>query len=519
MASDNVEDELARADQETLDGRDRDDTRASRAPLAPAAPAAVTGTALLTLDPEQYVTAVFAPFRDRLEIAKTAAAAIKVVDVTTSEGMKTAIVHRATFRALRVEAEKARLARKRPILDIGKLLDTRHGELEAEITPLEDRFDTAIKAEEQRKEAAKAAAAQAEHERIERIQSGIRDMRGSLIDVAARPSAVIEAKIIELVAIDISRETVQEFVDEAEAAREQTLAKLRDMKAAAVAQEAEAERLRAEREELDRLRAEQAERERQERERQATDQRRRDEEEAQRQRAAHAHQMAMQEISGIQQQVIIAQIGRLGVRVGGTVTCIRETLAETEAWPIDPERFGVLTGSATQAKEAAVASIRQLLTAAEAQEAEAARIKEAQDKLDADRREIEERQRQEREAVEAKARAARDALEAREREERLALEQREREQREAQELAERQERDRIAAENEAREAEERKVREEAEAREREAVRLKLERADIRDALSGLRKRAVGLAEFAWFVKAYDRNDTPKRAGEKATVEA
>src|SRR5438128_1765541 len=115
---------------------------------APAAAPPATGTALLTLNPEQYVAAVFAPFRERLDAAKTAAAAVTVIDVSTSEGMKVAIRHRATFRELRVEAEKARQDRKKPILDIGRLLDSRAKELEAEITPLEDRFDAKIKAEE-----------------------------------------------------------------------------------------------------------------------------------------------------------------------------------------------------------------------------------------------------------------------------------------------------------------------------------------------------------------------------------
>ncbi|WP_369650163.1 MULTISPECIES: YqaJ viral recombinase family protein [unclassified Variovorax] len=72
--------------------------------------------------------------------------------------------------------------------------------------------------------------------------------------------------------------------------------------------------------------------------------------------------LAMSEIQGIQQQVMIATLGRAGVRVGGTIECVRETLAETEAWPIDAERFGTLAGMAQQAKETAVAEIRALLS-------------------------------------------------------------------------------------------------------------------------------------------------------------
>jgi putative phage-type endonuclease len=85
-------------------------------------------------------------------------------------------------------------------------------------------------------------------------------------------------------------------------------------------------------------------------------------------RQAKANAAAMGEIQGIQQQVYIAITGRAGVRKGGTIECIRETLAETEAWVID-DRFGTLKGSAQSAKDTAIASIRQLLQNAEAKAA------------------------------------------------------------------------------------------------------------------------------------------------------
>lgn len=113
-----------------------------------------------------------------------------------------------------------------------------------------------------------------------------------------------------------------------------------------------------------RRQAEQAQRERDERiQREAAEKATRDaEEKANRER--QQHQDALSEISGIQQQVIIAQSGRLGVRQGGTIQCIKETLAETEAWPID-DRFGSLMGAAENAKQQAIAQIKQLLINAE----------------------------------------------------------------------------------------------------------------------------------------------------------
>lgn len=113
-----------------------------------------------------------------------------------------------------------------------------------------------------------------------------------------------------------------------------------------------------------RLLEERAQRERDENlQREAAEKATRDaEEKANRER--QQHQDALSEISGIQQQVIIAQSGRLGVRQGGTIQCIKETLAETEAWPIDG-RFGSLMGAAENAKQQAIVQIKQLLINAE----------------------------------------------------------------------------------------------------------------------------------------------------------
>ncbi|MGT2429287.1 YqaJ viral recombinase family protein [Cupriavidus basilensis] len=75
-------------------------------------------------------------------------------------------------------------------------------------------------------------------------------------------------------------------------------------------------------------------------------------------------QMVVQEIDAIRHQLMIAQVGRAGVRKGGTIECIRETLAETEAWKID-ERFGDMQADAQAVKEQTVLSIRELLSRAE----------------------------------------------------------------------------------------------------------------------------------------------------------
>lgn len=87
--------------------------------------------------------------------------------------------------------------------------------------------------------------------------------------------------------------------------------------------------------------------------------------------AAEKRRNAMSEIQAIQHQVVIAQIGRLGVRAGGTVECMQETLAETRAWIID-DRFGELIDSALQAKTDAIAAIELMIRNAEAKALEVA---------------------------------------------------------------------------------------------------------------------------------------------------
>jgi putative phage-type endonuclease len=104
---------------------------------------------------------------------------------------------------------------------------------------------------------------------------------------------------------------------------------------------------------------------------------RKEEQEKAEKEAAEQNRMRMSEISGIQQQVVIATLGRAGVRKGGTIECIRETLAETEKWVIDESNFGPLTTMAQGAKDKALAEIRVLLADAEEREASAKALTEA----------------------------------------------------------------------------------------------------------------------------------------------
>lgn len=438
----------------------------------PAEPALPTGTELLTLNPEQYVLAVFAPFRERLDAAKTAAAAVAVVDVRTTAGMKTAIQHRATFRALRVEAEAARQLRKKPILDIGRLLDSKAKELKAEISPLEDRFDVAIKAEERRKEEEKAQRERADRERVERIQSRIKEIRDSIIDAVGRPSAAIAEICATLTAFEVTEGTFFEFAESAAVAKRDTLIKLEEMHAQALAQEAEAARLRAEREEFDR--------------------RQREEAEARERRIAEE-----QRVIGIRGELSRIQAVPVAM-IGQSAAAISQVLEAQRMEPVTKAVFGEFIDQARSLRDTAVQQLETMLTDAQARE-----------RLKADQDALEEQQRQ-----------ARLAQEQREREERLAREQQEREERLAQDRREREERERAEAEQRQRDEAARAEREAEETRQREARRQELDLQDIRAALATLRERVTGIDEFAWYARAFDAQARKGAAprSRKATVQ-
>jgi hypothetical protein len=217
---------------------------------------------LITIEPTRYVELVFEPFAKRLANAKTLAEAAEF-DVTTTAGMAVAVKHRATFRDIRVASEKARKERKAPILEIGKLLDSRQKEIEAEIEPFESRFDAAIKAEEKRKDDEKIAKALAESARITAIRKRIAETQAIPAMLVGKSSETIAAAIESLEAVEITLETHAEFAGEGEVAKLATIHKLWEMFKAQQDHEAQQVRIAAEREALERQRAELAEQERQ----------------------------------------------------------------------------------------------------------------------------------------------------------------------------------------------------------------------------------------------------------------
>lgn len=276
----------------------------------------------------------------------------EVPDLSTAKG-------RARIASLAAQVSRSKTAVEKPGRDYLKRLKEQPKVVEAELR----RFVT--ECDQLRDEVRRPLTEWegAEKARTEALQQRLVDLRalGDVIDTAGNylPSDDIQARIMEAKSVVLD-DSWQERAAEAGVAKDSTIQQLESSLAVAQKREheaAELERLRKEAEGKARLGREEAIR------REAAEKATRDaEEKANRER--QQHQDALSEISGIQQQVIIAQSGRLGVRQGGTVQCIKETLAETEAWTID-ERFGSLIGAAENAKQQAIVQIKQLLVNAE----------------------------------------------------------------------------------------------------------------------------------------------------------
>jgi hypothetical protein len=224
--------------------------------LAPAA-TEVGALALITLDPAKYVAEVFKPFRAKFDAIKAEAELIhfrddrlydaphRYVDISTVAGMDIAIKYRAAFRDdVRIAAEKTRVQRKAPMLAIGKLLDSEYKAIESDAAPFEALFDIAIREENSRKEAIKAAKERAEAERIAAIRAKITEIIGLPAKYASGNAEQLNGVLFHLANREVMEEEFSTLVTEARAAVDATATELIALRDAAVAREqTEADRL------------------------------------------------------------------------------------------------------------------------------------------------------------------------------------------------------------------------------------------------------------------------------------
>jgi hypothetical protein len=225
--------------------------------LQAAEPTEVGTLALMTLKPEAYAAEVYQPFKTRL------AAAIESVrnidyDITTTKGLEVVTKARRTMMDIRIEANKQREARKAPIIQIGKLLESSYKAVEENVLPLETFFDGEIKAEEGRKEAEKQAKIAMERARVEEITERIAAFGKLATASAGKGSADIAYLQAELEALEVTEELFEDFISQARIAKADAATGLQVAYEAASRTEQAIEAERIKREEEDRQRAAEA---------------------------------------------------------------------------------------------------------------------------------------------------------------------------------------------------------------------------------------------------------------------
>ena len=161
----------------------------------------------------------------------------KVYDVATTAGLKEAKVDRALFRTGRTDVEKVRKALKGPHLDRGRKIDSDAKLITAAFAELEEPVSELIKAEEDKKAAAKAEKERIEVERIQGIQDRINDLRFNLGEY--HPSKDIQ-KFIDTLGLQPFGDDFGEFLEMAQTVADDSFKKAEVALAKALAREQEA---------------------------------------------------------------------------------------------------------------------------------------------------------------------------------------------------------------------------------------------------------------------------------------
>ncbi|MES2636335.1 MAG: hypothetical protein V4605_03345 [Pseudomonadota bacterium] len=197
-------------------------------------------------------------------------------DVTTKEGMRSAIEGRAEIRKLRIDLEKKRVEIKAPALAKCTLIDSEARRITAVLVSLEEPIDDQIKFEERKKQEELESKIRAEKERIEAEEKAKRDAQEAELqkqrdEIIAQQAAMRKAEEERLEAERQSRLKIEEEERAARFAREEADRKARaEIEAAEVAarqaRQAEDDRLQAEREKIIAANRELEEKQRKERE-------------------------------------------------------------------------------------------------------------------------------------------------------------------------------------------------------------------------------------------------------------
>lgn len=183
------------------------------------------------LAPMSIKDTVIAQFKEaETEIASLADRYRNVVyDVTTPKGMKEAIAARADLRDNgRLLVTRAEKRIKADVNELKKVMSDEVERLVSIVKPVEDAVDAQIKVEEQRKAAEKAERERIEAERIAKHQENIDKLKSYVARAQGQPIEAIERAIEALDRLEFG-EGWEEFLAQAEATRDNTVAELRKM--------------------------------------------------------------------------------------------------------------------------------------------------------------------------------------------------------------------------------------------------------------------------------------------------
>jgi len=358
------------------------------------------GTAVALTVKERAVIALAIPAEKETALKTLAQSTKDIVAITNADGREQVYRARITLKNERVAIKAAGKTAREDATALSKAVIALENGLVAIIEPEEERLQKLQDEYDQRAEALKQALIERELERTRLIRERITEMREAVPASIGRSAEAILDRIGEIER-EVIDESFGEYQVEAEDARLASIARLREIHAAAVAHEAEQVRIAAERVELNRRRAEDAERDRK-----AAEER------------AHTDKL-LRDITAIAEQPQKLR--------GASRAQILQALENAKLWPVNAAIFGALVAVAQAAKAASITAIEGALVThdrrIEDEQREAAeRTRQAQERerlakqqRDADelaRREQAERDRQAEAQRRADAEAARKQAEA-----------------------------------------------------------------------------------------------------------
>jgi len=180
-----------------------------------------------------------------------------VFDCSTKAGDKDARRARQDLKEFQTQLEKARVAKKAPLLESIREIDAEAKRIDKVLEDLKAPIHAQIRAEEDRAERERQAKVEAERIRVETIEQRITDIRSAwrLPVFSTIPELQQALLAVESTVID---DSFAEFQLDAETAKEEAADALRQAIARAAELKAEREQAAREREELEALRAEAA---------------------------------------------------------------------------------------------------------------------------------------------------------------------------------------------------------------------------------------------------------------------